>query len=205
MIRVIGTNLLWSYSKLCRSALWDCLRLLLLAITRLRRKVGLGRFSFSPKLRKFRFGIFGTNFEDGQFWPVRSFRSVITNCPFPIWKNCCPQSPCSTALLHPAYKNSNQTRSGLGRGVFAKKIEPFHWHVEFPKFKSGIFVEWRSALNFSPKWSQVKFDTKPTRSPSNFTKVKTVSIEVYYVYSWPSPFLSSPPFARVRYRDIVSG
>ena len=39
---------------------------LLLAITRLRRKLGLWHFSFSPKLHKFRFGIFGTNFEDGQ-------------------------------------------------------------------------------------------------------------------------------------------
>jgi len=56
----------------------------------------------------FRFGpteIFGTSFEGDPLWPVWSFR------PFSFDKTVVP----STALLYPAYKNKNQTRSGLGR------------------------------------------------------------------------------------------
>ena len=132
---------------LCRSSPWDCLWLLLLAITRLRRKVGLGRFSFSSKLRKFRFGIFGTNFEDGQLWPVRLFRSAITNCPFPFDKTVVP----STALLNPAYKNSNQTRSGLEGGSLRKKIEPFHWARWTSEIKNRNFYWMEERPKFLPK------------------------------------------------------
>ena len=76
-----------------------------------------------PKFRKFRLdikwngsfwfgptGIFGTTFESGPLWPVLSFRSVGPKCPFPFDKIVVP----STALLHPAYKNINQTLGGLG-------------------------------------------------------------------------------------------
>ena len=63
--------------------------------------------------RPFRFGptgIFGTSFEGGPLWPVWSFRSVGPKCLFTFDKIVVP----GTALLHPAYKNNNQTRGGLG-------------------------------------------------------------------------------------------
>ena len=36
---------------------------------------------------------------------------------------------------------ANQTRSGLGR-VYATGMYRSIEHVEFPKFQTGIFVEW---------------------------------------------------------------
>ena len=89
------------------------------------------RFPFCPKFRKFwleikwnkpfRFGptgIFGTTFEGR--WDQKSL---------PFDKIVVP----STALLHPAYKNNNQTGGGLGR-VCATGMYHFIGHVEFPKF-----------------------------------------------------------------------
>ena len=55
--------------------------------------------------------------------------------------------PC-TALLHPAYKNNNQTRGGLGQ-VFANGMYRSIGHVEFQKFQSGIFVEWKATCDYS--------------------------------------------------------
>ena len=48
----------------------------------------------------------------------------------------------STALLYPAFKNNNQTRGGLGR-VCATGMYRSIGHVEFPKFQTGIFVDWK--------------------------------------------------------------
>ena len=48
-----------------------------------------------------------------------------------------------TALLYPAYKNNNQTCGGLGP-VCAIGIYRSIGHVEFPKFQTGIFVEWKA-------------------------------------------------------------
>ena len=49
----------------------------------------------------------------------------------------------STALSYPAYKNNNQTRGGLGR-VCVTRMYRSIGHVEFPKFQTGIFVEWKA-------------------------------------------------------------
>ena len=109
-----------------------------------------GRFSFSSKFRNFRLeikwrgpfrfgptGIFGTTFEGGPLWLVWSFLSVGPKCPFPFDKIVGP----STALLNPAYKNSNQTRGGLGR-VCVTGMYRSIGHVEFSKFQTGIFAKW---------------------------------------------------------------
>ena len=69
------------------------------------------------------------------------WRSVGPKCPFPFDKIVVP----STALLYPAYKNNNQTRGGLGR-VCATGMYRSIGHVEFPKFQTGIFVEWKPPL-----------------------------------------------------------
>ena len=75
----------------------------------------MGRLPFSPKFRKFwleikwngpfRFGptgIFGTRFEGGLLWQVRSFWSIGPKCPSPFDKSVFRR----TALLHPAYKTN---------------------------------------------------------------------------------------------------
>ena len=49
----------------------------------------------------------------------------------------------STAPLHPACKNNKETRGGLGR-VCVTGMYRSIWHVEFPKFQTGIFVEWKA-------------------------------------------------------------
>ena len=61
--------------------------------------------------------------------------------PFPFDKIVVP----SAALLYPAYKNNNQTRGGLGR-VCAAGMYRSIGHVTFPKFQTGIFVEWKAPL-----------------------------------------------------------
>ena len=61
------------------------------------------------------------------------------NVPFRLTKLL---SPGSTALLYPAFKNNNQTRGGLGR-VCATGMYSSIGQVEFPKFQTGIFVEWK--------------------------------------------------------------
>ena len=120
-----------------------------------------GRFPFNPKVRNFgwytkwngpfRFGptgIVGTSFEGGLVWPVWSFRSVGPKRPFPFDKIVVY----SAALLHPAYKNNNQTRGGLG-GVCATGMHSSIGHVKFLKFQTGIFVEWKAPLlEGSPIW-----------------------------------------------------
>ena len=66
-------------------------------------------------------------------------RSVGLKCPFPLDKNIVP----STVLLYPTYKINKQTRSGLCR-VCTTGIYRFIGLVEFPKFQTWIFVEWKS-------------------------------------------------------------
>ena len=51
----------------------------------------------------------------------------------------------STALLYPSYKNNNQKRGGLGR-ICATGMYLSIGHVDFPKFQSGICVEWKVLL-----------------------------------------------------------
>ena len=83
----------------------------------------------------------GTTFERVRFWPVWSFRLVGPKCPFPFDKIVVP----STALLYPSYKNNNQKRGGLGR-ICATGMYLSIGHVDFPKFQSGICVEWKVLL-----------------------------------------------------------
>ena len=99
-----------------------------------------GPFLFGPT------GILGTSFEGGPLWPVRSFGSVGPKCPFPFDKIVVP----STALLHPVYKNNNQTRGGLGR-VCVTGMYSSTGHVKFPKFQTGIFVEWKALQTNQPR------------------------------------------------------
>ena len=47
----------------------------------------------------------------------------------------------STILLHPAYKNNNQMRGGLGLMCAATMYHSIG-HMEFPKFHN--FVEWKA-------------------------------------------------------------
>ena len=49
-------------------------------------------------------------------------------------------------LLYPACKNNNQARGGLGR-VCATGMYRSIEHVKFPKFQTGIFVEWKASIN----------------------------------------------------------
>ena len=58
----------------------------------------------------------------------------------------------STNLLYPAYKNNNQMRSGLGR-VCATRMYRSIGHVEFPKFQTRIFVEWKALIVYNVKHS----------------------------------------------------
>ena len=74
--------------------------------------------------------------------PVCSFRLVGPKCPLPFDKSVIP----SSALLHPAYTNNNQTRGGLGQ-VCVTGMYLSVGHVKFPKFQTGIFVECKSPLN----------------------------------------------------------
>ena len=49
----------------------------------------------------------------------------------------------TTALLYAAYKNNNQTRGGLG-WVYATGMYRSIGRVKFPKFQTGINVEWKA-------------------------------------------------------------
>ena len=71
-------------------------------------------------------------------WSRYLGRSVGPKCPFPFDQIVFH----GTALLYPAYKNNNQTRGGLGR-VCATGMYSSIGQVEFPKFQTGIFVEWK--------------------------------------------------------------
>ena len=57
-----------------------------------------------------------------------------------------------TSHLYPDYKNKNQMRSGLGR-VCATRMYRSVVHVEFLKFQTGIFVEWKVLIVCNVKLS----------------------------------------------------
>ena len=86
-------------------------------------------------------------FPVGNWIEILSFRSIGPKCPFPFDKIVFS----STALLRPAYKYNNQTRGGVGR-VCATGIYRSIGRVEFSKFQTGMFIEWkepRLSLEFS--------------------------------------------------------
>ena len=70
-------------------------------------------------------------------------RSVGPKCPLPFDKIIFPR----TAHLYPAYKHDNQTRNGFGL-VCATVMHHSIGHVDFPKFYTGIFVEWKASSVF---------------------------------------------------------
>ena len=104
------------------------------------------------------------------------------NVPFHL-TNCCPQY---RSFLYPSYKNNNQTGGGLGR-VYATGMYRSIGHVDFPKFQTGIYVEWKVLLiyrvNKSKPVSQVFVSeqsattlprTRENIAKTGFCKVVTV-------------------------------
>ena len=77
----------------------------------------------------------------GPLWPVG------TKCSFPFDQTVVPR----TALLYPAYKNSNQTRGGLGRVRATGVTVPFHWArgISEIEFQTGILFNRKRP--FSPQ------------------------------------------------------
>ena len=57
-----------------------------------------------------------------------------------------------TTRLYPDYRNKNQMRSGSGQ-VCATRMYHSIVHVEFPKFQTRIFVEWKVLLVYTVKLS----------------------------------------------------
>ena len=123
-----------------------------------------GHFPFSPKFRKFwsetqcngpfwfgPTGVFGTSFEGGPLRSTQSFQLVRRKCPFPFVKI----AVSSTILLHPAYNNNKQMCGGLGL-ICAARMYRSTGHMEFPKFHTRIFVEWKApqSLDKNLCWSQ---------------------------------------------------
>ena len=80
------------------------------------------------------------------------FRRSDWNVPFRLTKLL---SPGSAALLYPSFKNNNQTRGGLGRFCATGMYRSLE-HVKFPKFQTGIFVEWKA--NKPTNISKLQFD-----------------------------------------------
>ena len=84
-----------------------------------------------------------------QLWRWSTLTSLVISVgqtkkfPFPFDKIVVP----STALLYPAYKNNNQTHGGLGR-VCATRMYCSIGQMKFPKFQTGIFVEWKALKTF---------------------------------------------------------
>ena len=114
---------------------------------KLSQNLQCGGFPFNPNFRTFRFGstgILGTSFEGEPLSPFWSFRSVGPKCPFPFDKIVVP----CTALWHPVDKNNNQTLGGLVR-VFATGMYRSIGQAEFPKFQTGIFVEWKATCDYT--------------------------------------------------------
>ena len=115
------------------------------------------RFPFSPKFRKFRLEIKwnGPSVRSDRntwdnLWRWSTLTGPVifvgrTKMSLIIWKHCWP----STALLRPAYKSNNQTvtRGGLGQ-VCATGMYRSIKQVEFPKFQTAIFVEWKAPFSF---------------------------------------------------------
>ena len=77
----------------------------------------------------------------GPIWLIWSFPSVRLKCSFPF-DDCCPVS---TALLYPGYQHNKQTGDGLGQ-VCATGMYRSIGQVKFPKFQTGIFIEWKTLI-----------------------------------------------------------
>ena len=95
-----------------------------------------------------RFGptrIFGTTVEGGPLCLAWSFGSAGPKCSFD--KIVVPSAPLSFCIL---CKYNNLTCSGLG-WVCATQIYHSIGHMEFPKFQTGIFVEWKAPLVSGPE------------------------------------------------------
>ena len=73
-------------------------------------------------------------------------RSVRPKCPLPFDKIIFPR----TDQLYPAYKHDDQTPGRFGL-VCATGMYRSAWHVDFPKFQTGIFVEWKARKVFPEK------------------------------------------------------
>ena len=83
-----------------------------------------------------------------QIWRWSTLTGLVfsvgqTNFPFPFDKIVVP----STALLYPAYKDNNQMGCGLGQAC-ATRLCSSIGHLEFPKFQTGFFVEWKAPLMY---------------------------------------------------------
>ena len=65
------------------------------------------------------------------------------NVPFHLTKiNCCPQH-CSSVLCKPDYYTHKIQMCGGWDRDCATGIYPSTGHVEFPKFQTGLFLEWK--------------------------------------------------------------
>ena len=115
--------------------------------------VDKGRFQFSTKFRKISVGnqiertISVRSYQN--IWDIfEGGRSTLkgpvisvgwTEMSLSIWQIVV----LSAAPLYPACKNNKETPGGLGR-VCVTGMYRTIWHVEFPKFQTGIFVEWKA-------------------------------------------------------------
>ena len=95
-------------------------------------------FFLMPSLSQFRIRKFK--------FPSDLIRSVGPKCPLPFDKIIFPR----TDHLYPAYKHDNQTPDRFGL-VCATGMYRSAWHVDFPKFQTGIFVEWKTRKVFPEK------------------------------------------------------
>lgn len=82
----------------------------------------------------------------------------------------------STALLHRDYKNNNQTRVGLGR-VCATGMYYSIWYVEFPRFQTRIFVEWKAPLDSVTMWEKTYLTRlkRPHILPQYVVRIKYIT------------------------------
>ena len=113
-----------------------------------------------------------------QLWRRSTLNGLVisvgrTEMTLSIWQNG------STALLYPAYKNNNQTRGGLGRVCATGMYFPIR-QVEFPKFRTGIFVEWKApkviicrlSTTFGRSLQQLAMVSEWIRELQNLTTLK---------------------------------
>ena len=111
---------------------------------------GRGSFPFNPKFQKFRLvhqmewtiSVWSDwNIRD-QLWRWSTLTGPVISVSWAkmfhsIWQNCCPQYHSFVFSLQ-----ENQTCSGLG-WVCATRMYHSTGHMEFPKFQTRIFVEWK--------------------------------------------------------------
>ena len=83
-------------------------------------------------------GIFGTSCEGAPLWLVWSFRLVGWKCPFPLDK-LSPPVPLFCILLFRTITKRAEAWVRSVPGMYRST-----GHVKFPKFQTGIFVEWKA-------------------------------------------------------------